>query len=51
MAYNHANLTKTVAQIAAEAANVVVKARTMASGEKNQRAQNEGPKIGGPLMR
>ena len=51
MATNQANLTETITQIAAEAARVVVQAMAMASAENNQRVQNVGPKISGPLMK
>ena len=51
MSTDQANITDTVAQIAAEAARVMVQAMDMASAENKQRLQNVGPEIGGPLMR
>ena len=50
MAANQANLTETIAQIAAEAARVVVQAMAMTSVENNQGTQNARLKLGGPLM-
>ena len=51
MATNQVKVTEIIAQRAAEAAGMAVKAMEMASGESNQRAQNAGPIIDSPLMR
>ena len=51
MATYQANLTETKAQIATGKARAAVQAIAMASAENNQRTQNAGLKMGGPLMR
>ena len=49
MATNQANVTETIAQIAAEAAGMVVQSMAMPMAENNQ--MNVGPKKGSLLMR
>ena len=51
MTTGQANITETVVQVVAEAARVVMQAMAMASAGYNQRAENAGPNLDGPIMK
>ena len=51
MAFEQTNITKDIAQVAAEAARVAAKAMTTTNADDSQRLQNAVPKIHRPIMK